>query len=75
MDDFCTAVAFRLGLLGDGAHHIFRELDGSDLDVADLDSPGFRLGIEDALDVSAELLSVRSISSSSCWPRTARKVV
>ena len=55
MDDLGAPVAFRLRLFGDGAHHVFRELDGSDLDVAHLDAPGFGLGVQDALDVGAEL--------------------
>ena len=59
-------VAFRLGLFGDGAHHVFRELDGSDLNIAHLDSPCFGLGIQDALDVDAQLFRSDSISSSSC---------
>src|SRR5271166_1010358 len=57
MDDLGAPVAFCLRLLGDGANHVFRELDGSDLDVADLDTPGFRLSVQYALDVGAELLS------------------
>jgi len=58
MDDLGAAVAFRLRLLGDGAHHVFGELHGSDFDVGDFDPPGFGLGIEDALDVGAELFAL-----------------
>ncbi len=36
MNDFGAAVAFGLGLFRDGAQHVFREFDGSDLDVAHL---------------------------------------
>ena len=35
MDDLGAPIAFCLRLLGDGANHVFRELDGSDLDVAE----------------------------------------
>jgi hypothetical protein len=45
MDDLGAPVALRLRLLGDGAYHVVRELDGSDLDVAHLDPPGFSLGV------------------------------
>ena len=55
MDDLGAPVTFGFCLLGDGANHVFRELDGSDLDVAHLDTPGFGLGVQDALDVTAEL--------------------
>ena len=56
MDDLGPPVALRLGLLGDGAHHVVRQLDGSDLNIADLDPPGLGLGVKDALHVDAELL-------------------
>jgi hypothetical protein len=42
----------------DGAHHVLGQLNGPDLDVADLDPPGFGLGVEDALDVGAQLQQV-----------------
>ena len=45
MDDLGASVAFGFRLLGDGAMHVFRELDGSDFDVAHLDTPGFGLGV------------------------------
>ena len=49
VDDLGAPVALRLRLLGDGAYHVFRELDGPDLDVADLDPPGFGLRVQNAL--------------------------
>ena len=36
VDDLGATVAFRLRLFRDSAHHVFREFDGSDLDVAHL---------------------------------------
>jgi len=59
MDDLGAAIALRLCLLGDGAYHVLGELDGSDLDVAHLDSPGFGLAIDDALHIGAELFTLR----------------
>jgi hypothetical protein len=34
VDDLGPPIAFRLGLLGDGLHHVVRQLDRSDLDIA-----------------------------------------
>src|SRR6185437_11592901 len=59
VDELGTPVAFRLRLFSNGAHHVFREFHGPDLDVAHLDSPGFGLGVQDALDVGTEFLSFR----------------
>ena len=58
VDHLGAAVAFGFGLLGDRPHHVFGELDGPDLDIADLDAPGLGLGVEDALHVGAELLAL-----------------
>jgi hypothetical protein len=35
------------------------KLDGPDLDIAHFDPPGLGLGVQDALDVAAELFSLR----------------
>ena len=75
MDDLGAAVAFRLGLLGDGADHVFGELDGPDLDIAHLDSPSFGLAVQDAWTSVLSFFRSDSISSSSCCPSTARSVV
>jgi hypothetical protein len=59
MYDLGAPVAFRLCLFGDRTHHIFRELDGPDLDVADFNPPGLRLRVQDALHVGTQLLAFR----------------
>ncbi len=58
MDDLGAAVAFRLGVPGDGAHHVLGQLHGSVLDVADLDPPSFSLRVELALNVGAQALAL-----------------
>ena len=55
MNDLGAAVAFCLGLFGDGSHHVAREVDRSALDIVHFDPPGFGLGVQNALDVAAEL--------------------
>ena len=43
VNDLGAPIALGLSLFGDRSHHVFGEFDGSDLDVADLDPPSFRL--------------------------------
>ena len=73
VNDLGAPVALGLRLLGDGAHHVLRQLDRPDLDIAHLDAPGLGLGVEDALDVGAELLALGQHLVESCCPSTARK--
>jgi len=54
-----AAIALGLGLFGDRANHVLRQLDGPDLNVADLDAPCLGLGVEDSLDIGAEFLALR----------------
>src|SRR5579884_3653253 len=57
-DDAGTAVAFGLGLPGDGADHALVDVDVLDLDIGDLDAPGVGLRVEDLLDVVVELVAL-----------------
>src|SRR5579863_2495268 len=58
IDDLGAPLAFGLGLAGDGADHALVEVDALDLDVGDLDAPGFGLLVEHVLDASIELVAL-----------------
>ena len=48
--------AFRFGLLGDRPDHDLIEVHLLQFDVGDLDAPGVRLFVQEALDVAIELV-------------------
>ncbi len=58
MNHLGASFAFRLRLLGDGAHHGLVDVQVLDLDVGDLDAPGVGLGIQGLLDVHVEGLAL-----------------
>ena len=58
IDDLGAALALGLGLAGDGADHALVEVDALDLDIGDLDAPGFGLLVEHVLDVGIELVAL-----------------
>jgi len=45
-------VTLSLDLFGDCAHHIVSQLDSSDYDIRDLDTPCLGLAVQDRLDIS-----------------------
>ena len=58
VDDFRTPVPFGLGLLRDGPLHLLREVDVLDLNGRDLDPPGLRLCIDNALKLGIDLVAL-----------------
>jgi hypothetical protein len=62
-------------LAGHRSLHVLRDFDVLDLDGGDLDSPGFCLLVDDALQVLVEALSLARRVSRSALPRTDRSVV
>jgi hypothetical protein len=74
MDDLGAAVAFSLGLFGDRADHVVGEFDSPALDIADLDAPDLRCGVQDALHVRAEFFALGQYLVE-FMPSTARSVV
>src|SRR5207248_7417368 len=58
IDDLGTALAFRLGLLGNGALHLLRQVDLLDLDLGDLDAPRIGVGVEDRLDLLVDAIAL-----------------
>src|SRR4029077_19943815 len=58
IDDLGTALALGLGLAGDGTHHALVEVDALELDIGDLDAPGFGLFVEHVLDAGIELVAL-----------------
>ena len=75
MNNFCAALAFGFRLLGDGALHLFGDVDLLYFDFADFDAPRFGFGVEDNLKLGIYLSRCERISSSSNWPTTLRMVV
>ena len=58
MDHLGAPFAFGFGLLGDGAHHGFVDVDVLDFDVGDLDAPGVGLRVEQLLDVLVQAFAL-----------------
>src|SRR5204863_981615 len=58
VDDLGAPLALGLGLAGDRALHVLRDLNVLDLDRGDLDPPGLRLVVDDLLEVLVELLAL-----------------
>jgi len=55
MNHLGAPLALCLCLTGNGADHVFIEVDMLDLDIGDLDAPGIGLGVENLLYVEVEL--------------------
>ena len=58
-DDLGAPLALGLGLAGDRALHVGRQLDVLDLDRADLDAPGLGLLVDDLLELGVDPLALR----------------
>src|SRR5580693_7299693 len=58
IDDLGAALALGLGLTGDGADHALVEVDALELDIGDLDAPGFGLLVEHVLNAGIELVAL-----------------
>ena len=57
VDDFGAPQALGLGLLGDGADHLFVEVDVLEFNIGDFNAPRVGLIIEDLLDVLIEFFA------------------
>ena len=56
VDDFRSPFPLRFRLLRQSPLHLLRKIDVFDLDIGDLDSPGFSLFINDFLQVQVDLI-------------------
>ena len=75
MDDFRTPFPLGFRLPRDGALHFLRQVHVFHFYGGDLDAPGFRLLIDDPLELGVDLFSFRKRSSSWLCPSTLRSVV
>ena len=58
MDDLGAALALGLGLAGDGADHVVRQIDLLHLDLGHLDAPRGGVGVEHALQPQVDRLAL-----------------
>ena len=59
VNDFGAALAFGFGLLGDGALHLFGNVDLFHFHLGDLDAPGLGVLIEDDLQLGVYFVALR----------------